>query len=84
MRVPAQMERSAMDKRFFGVLLLVAGILALVYGGFTYTRETHEAELGPLEIEVKDRERVNVPFWVGALLLAGGVTLLVVQPQRNP
>jgi hypothetical protein len=73
-----------MDKRLLGVILLVVGILALIYGGFTYTRETHETDLGPVEIEVKDRERVNVPFWAGALLLAGGVSLLVLGPQRNP
>jgi hypothetical protein len=72
-----------MDKKMLGLVLLVVGILGLVYGGFTYTRETHEADLGPVEIEVQDRERVNIPFWVGALLLAGGVTLLVLQPQRN-
>ena len=60
------------------IVLIVAGILGLVYGGFSYTRETHDAELGPIEISVQDRERVNVPVWAGVGAIAiGGVLLLV-------
>ena len=49
-----------------------AGILALVYGGFSYTKETHEAKIGPIELSVKDKQTVNVPVWagVGAIVLA--------------
>jgi len=55
--------------------LIVAGILSLVYGGFSYTRETHEAKLGPIEFSVTDRERVNIPVWagVGAILIGGAL-----------
>ena len=61
-----------------GIVLIAAGILALVYGGFSYTKETHEAKIGPVELSVKDKETVNVPVWagVGAVVL-GGVLLLV-------
>ena len=61
--------------RVAGAILLILGILGLVYGGFSYTKETHDAELGPLEIEIKDRERVNVPVWAGvaAILVGGGL-----------
>ena len=63
--------------KILGVVLLAAGILALVYGGFSYTRETHEANVGPLSLEVKEKERVNVPLWGGvALAVAGGALLL--------
>ena len=63
--------------KVLGVVLLAAGILALVYGGFSYTKETHEANLGPLSLEVKEKERVNVPLWAGvALAIAGGGILL--------
>ena len=57
-----------------GILLLVGGTLALVYGGFTYTRSTSEADLGPISFVVNERERVNVPVWLGVLgiLLGGG------------
>ena len=61
--------------------LIVVGILALVYGGFSYTKETHDAKIGPLELSVKDKERVNIPVWagVGAIVVGGGL-LLVRQP----
>ena len=53
--------------------LIVIGALSLVYGGFSYTKETHDVKLGPLELSVKEKEDVNVPVWagVGALLLGG-------------
>ena len=64
--------------RIAAIVLIVAGVLGLAYGGFTYTRETHTAKLGPMEMTVRDRETVNVPIWagVGAIVL-GGVLLLV-------
>jgi hypothetical protein len=63
--------------KILGVVLLAAGILALVYGGFSYTKDTHEANLGPLSLEVKEKERINVPLWAGvALAVAGGAVLL--------
>ena len=64
--------------RIIGIVLIVAGALGLVYGGFTYTKETHKAKLGPLELTVKDDETVNIPVWagVGAIVL-GGVLLVV-------
>lgn len=59
------------------VVLIVLGILALVYGGFSYTKETHEAKLGPIEFSVKDKERVNIPMWAGiGAIVIGGVLLL--------
>ena len=69
--------------KILGVVLLAAGILALVYGGFSYTKETHEANLGPLSLEVKEKERVNVPLWGGvALAVAGGALLLFGGRQK--
>jgi lysylphosphatidylglycerol synthetase-like protein (DUF2156 family) len=60
------------------LLLMVAGALALAFGGFSYTKETHEAKLGPIELTVKDRETVNVPVWAGVgMILIGGVLLAV-------
>ena len=59
------------------VVLIVAGILGLVYGGFSYTRETHEASLGPIELSVQEKETVNVPVWagVGAIAIGGAILL---------
>jgi hypothetical protein len=60
------------------VVLIVAGVLALVYGSFSYTKETHEAKLGPIELSVKDKETVNIPVWAGVgAIVIGGALLLV-------
>lgn len=62
--------------KIVGIVLIVLGVLGLVYGNFSYTKETHEAKLGPLELSVKDKETVNVPVWTGvAAILIGGVLL---------
>ena len=63
------------------IVLIVLGILALAYGGFSYTKETHEAKLGPIEFSVKDKERVNIPMWAGiGAIVIGGVLLLGKKP----
>ena len=64
--------------RIFAFGLIAAGVLGLVYGSFTYTKETHEAKLGPIELSVKDKETVNIPVWAGVVaILAGGGLLFV-------
>ncbi|MBK9363061.1 MAG: hypothetical protein IPM99_19135 [Rubrivivax sp.] len=63
--------------------LIVAGVLALGYGGFSYTRETSHARLGPIELSVKDRKTVNIPVWAGAGALVAGVLLLVFGGRRS-
>lgn len=62
--------------RLLAIVLIVAGALGLLYGGFTYTRETHEAKLGPIELSIKDKETVNVPVWAGVGAIVAGVILL--------
>jgi len=59
-------------------VLIAGGVLGLVYGGFSYTKETHEAKLGPIELSVKDRQTINVPVWAGVgAIVIGGVLLLL-------
>jgi multidrug transporter EmrE-like cation transporter len=62
--------------KMLAIVLIVAGALGLVYGGFTYTKETHKATLGSLELSVKDTETVNIPVWAGIGAIAAGVILL--------
>ena len=63
--------------KILGIVLIVGGILALVYGGFSYTKETHEAKIGPITLSVTDKERVNVPMWVGiGAVVIGGLILV--------
>ena len=63
--------------KLMAIVLIVAGILGLAYGSFSYTKETHGVKLGSLELSVKDKQTVNVPVWAGvAAIVAGGVLLL--------
>jgi len=64
--------------KIVGVVLIIAGALGLAYGSFSYTKETHKAELGPLKIQVAEKETVNVPQWAGIAAVVAGVVLLVI------
>ncbi len=62
--------------KLLGAVLLALGILALAYGGFSYTKTTDKVNVGPIHIEVHDKEKVNVPLWAGVgIAILGGVLL---------
>ena len=62
--------------KLVGAVLLVLGLLALAYGGFSYTKDTDKVNVGPIHLVVQDKERVNIPLWAGlAVAIAGGVLL---------
>ncbi|MFW6205757.1 MAG: hypothetical protein ACOC5I_00830 [Gemmatimonadota bacterium] len=64
--------------KMVGIILLVCGGLGLAYGGFTYTKSASQLDLGPVSLEVQEKERVNIPLWLGAgLVIVGGRLLLV-------
>jgi hypothetical protein len=65
-----------------GVVLLVLGIVAVVTGGFSFTKDEKKAEIGPVEVRVEERERVNVPLWAGVGALVVGAVLLVSSRGR--
>ncbi len=64
------------------IILIVAGIAGLVYGKFSYTKATHEANLGPISLAVKEKKTVNVPMWTGIAAIVAGAILLAV-PKRT-
>lgn len=64
--------------RLLAIVLIVAGVLSLAYGGFSYTRDTHEAKIGPLEMTIQDKRRVNIPMWAGVVVLLAGGALLTM------
>lgn len=65
--------------KILAIVLIVAGSLGLLYGGFTYTKDTHEAKLGPIVLSVKDTKTVNVPIWAGVGALVAGLGLLFIR-----
>lgn len=63
--------------RIVALAVIVAGVLGLLYGGFSYTTEQTAAKLGPLELKVEEKNRINVPVWAGvAAIVAGGLVLI--------
>lgn len=69
--------------RIAGIVLIVAGALGLVYGSFSWTRETQQAKLGPLELSVKERQTVNIPVWAGVAAIAIGGALLLFGGRKG-
>ena len=62
--------------KMLGIVLIIAGALGLVYGGFSYTKDTTALKIGPIELSVKEKETVNIPLWAGiAAIVAGGLML---------
>lgn len=61
--------------RIAAIVLIVAGVLGLVYGGFSYTRKTHKGDLGPISLSISEKQNVNIPVWagVGAIAVGGGL-----------
>ena len=68
--------------KILGIVLVVAGIAALAYGGFSYTKETHKAEIGPLKLSVKEKEQVNVPQWAGIASIVAGPVMLAMGGKK--
>ena len=64
--------------KLVGIILIVLGGLGLAYGGFSYTKETSAVKLGPLELKVQEKERVNVPMILSAAAIVAGVVLLAM------
>lgn len=69
--------------KLVAVGLLVAGVLALAYGSFSYTKDTTAVKLGPLELSVKEKETVNVPVWAGVAAIVVGGLLLVLGGKKG-
>jgi hypothetical protein len=68
--------------RMVAIGLIVAGVLALAYGGFSYTKDTTAVKLGPLELSVKEKQTVNIPIWAGAGAIVLGALLLVLGGKK--
>ena len=64
--------------KIIGIVLIVAGALGLAYGSFSFTKDTHTANIGPIHLSVKEKETVNLPVWAGvAVIVVGGALVLL-------
>jgi hypothetical protein len=70
-------------RRWAAIVLVVVGVLAAVYGKFSYTKETHTAKVGSIELQIKERKTVNVPLWAGAGAIVLGAALFVWRGRRH-
>ena len=70
--------------KILAIVLIVAGILGLAYGKFSYTKESHNAKVGPFEFSVKDTETVNIPLWTGVVAIVAGGLLLLAPAKSLP
>ena len=69
--------------RLIAIVLIVAGVLGLVYGGFSYTKDTTAVKVGPIELSVKEKETVNIPMWAGiGAIVIGGLLLVLGNKKR--
>ena len=69
--------------KIVAIALIVAGVLGLLYGGFSYTKDTTAVKLGPIELSVKEKQTVNVPIWAGISAIAVGGLLLVFGSKKG-
>ncbi len=69
--------------RIVAVALIVAGVLGLAYGGFSYTKESQAAKLGPIELTVNEKHTVNIPVWAGAGATGVGAAMLVLTLMKR-
>ena len=69
--------------KMVAIALIVAGFLGLVYGSFSYTKETHETKLGPIKLSVEEKQTVNVPVWAGVAAIVIGGALLVFGSKKG-
>jgi uncharacterized membrane protein YidH (DUF202 family) len=70
-------EQSMTGLRTAGMAIIIAGILALAYGGFSYTKDSTALKVGPVELSVKQKETVNIPIWAGLGAIVVGALVLV-------
>ena len=68
--------------KMVAIILIAGGALGLIYGGFSYTKESTSAKIGPLTLQVKETERVNIPLWMGVAAVVGGIVLLVTARKQ--
>jgi hypothetical protein len=68
--------------KIVGILLIVAGLLDASIGGFSFTKETHKASIGPINLSVAEEKKVNIPLWASIAAIVAGAAVLVSGSKR--
>lgn len=69
--------------KIVAIVLIIAGVLGLLYGGFSYTKDTTAVKVGPIELSVKEKQTVNIPIWAGIGAIVVGGLLLVLGSKKG-
>ena len=69
--------------RIVAIIILIAGIFGLVYGGFSYIKKTHNLKLGSITLSLQEKQRVNIPMWAGIAVVVIGGGLLFLSFKKN-
>jgi hypothetical protein len=69
--------------KVLALLLIAGGLIGLAYGGFTYTRQTHDVKVGPVELSVNDKRSVNIPLWASVVAVVAGAGLLAAGGRKT-
>ena len=68
--------------KVMAIALILVGGLGLVYGGFSYTKDTTVVKVGSIELTAKEKETINIPLWAGIAAIFAGGLLLVMSSKR--
>lgn len=69
--------------KLIALVLVIGGVLGLAYGGFSYTKTSHDVKVGPVDLSVKHKEDINVPVWAGVGAIVLGGLLFVLDGNRR-
>jgi hypothetical protein len=69
--------------KIIGIILIVGGVLGLVFGGFSFTKQTEKASIGPISLTVQEKETVNVPLWASIIAIAAGAAVIMVGVKKG-
>ncbi len=68
--------------KIIGIILIAAGVLGIAFGGFSFTKETHKASLGPLNLSVAEQKTVDIPIWASIAAIVAGAGVLLAGSKR--
>ncbi|MES2263690.1 MAG: hypothetical protein V4724_34660 [Pseudomonadota bacterium] len=69
--------------KIIGIFLIVTGVAGLAFGGFSFTKETHKASLGPFALSVQEKETVNIPLWASLIAIAAGAAAMAAGSRKG-